>query len=109
MRKYLVILLILFICSVSFSQKVRYQRGYTKSSGKYVQPHFKSQSNKTNWDNYSTKQNSNPYTGKKGSKAKDYSHEAYNYGKQKQVIKGPHGGNYYNSSKNKKIYVPKRY
>ena len=43
-------------------------KGYTTKSGKYVQPHYRSAPNKTQKDNYSTKGNVNPYTGKKGTK-----------------------------------------
>ncbi len=44
-------------------------RGYYKpSTGTYVAPHYRSSPNSSRYDNYSTKGNSNPYTGKKGSK-----------------------------------------
>jgi hypothetical protein len=43
-------------------------KGYTTKSGKYVEPHYRSAPNKTQKDNYSTKGNVNPYTGKKGTK-----------------------------------------
>lgn len=43
-------------------------KGYTKKSGTYVAPHKRSAPNKTKSDNYSTKGNMNPYTGKKGTK-----------------------------------------
>lgn len=45
------------------AQKVK---GYTKKNGTYVAPHYKSTPNKSKFDNYSTKGNINPYTGKKG-------------------------------------------
>lgn len=42
-------------------------KGYYKpSTGTYVQPHYKTSPNKSKFDNWSTKGNSNPYTGKKG-------------------------------------------
>lgn len=41
-------------------------RGYTTKRGTYVQPYYKSTPNYTKFDNYSTKGNYNPYTGKKG-------------------------------------------
>ncbi len=47
------------------SQKV-YVQGYYKSNGTYVKGHYKTKANGTNRDNYSTKPNYNPYTGKKG-------------------------------------------
>ena len=43
-------------------------KGYVKRSGKYVAPHFRTDKNKTKKDNWSTKGNRNPYTGKKGYK-----------------------------------------
>lgn len=43
-------------------------KGYTKKSGTYVAPHKRTAPNKTKSDNYSTKGNTNPYTGKKGTK-----------------------------------------
>ena len=42
-------------------------RGYVKKDGTYVSPHRRSKANHTRIDNYSTKGNVNPYTGKKGS------------------------------------------
>ena len=43
-------------------------RGYTKKSGTYVAPHYRTDRNRTKLDNWSTKGNRNPYTGKKGYK-----------------------------------------
>ncbi|MBR1775257.1 MAG: hypothetical protein IJ759_07015 [Bacteroidales bacterium] len=84
-------------------------KGYYKSNGTYVQPHNRTKRNNISYDNYSTKGNSNFYTGKKGSRAKDYSLDAYNYGAGRQIKTGPRGGQYYNTNnKTKKTYVPKR-
>lgn len=44
-------------------------RGYTKRNGSYVAPHYKSSPNSSKWDNWSSKGNYNPYTGKKGYKS----------------------------------------
>lgn len=42
-------------------------RGYVKpSTGRYVAPHYRTSPNRTKFDNFSTKGNYNPYTGKKG-------------------------------------------
>src|SRR5690606_7498538 len=59
------------------------QSGYYRSNGTYVKGHYKTKSNGTYHDNYSTKGNYNPYTGSNGSRAKDYSPGSYNYGKGK--------------------------
>lgn len=41
-------------------------RPYVKKNGAVVFPHYKKSPNKTQFDNYGTKGNVNPYTGKKG-------------------------------------------
>lgn len=43
-----------------------YVRGHTTKNGTYVQPHYRSDANGSKLDNYSTKGNSNPYTGQQG-------------------------------------------
>ena len=82
--------------------------GYTRSNGTYVQSHVRTMPNNTNWDNFSTKGNSNPFTGSTGYRARDYSRDAYNYGVGHTIHTGSRGGQYYNNSRGNKIYVPKR-
>lgn len=41
-------------------------RGSYRSNGTYVQPHYRSDPDSSRWNNWSTKGNYNPYTGKKG-------------------------------------------
>lgn len=45
-----------------------YVRGYTRSDGTYVAPHYRSLPNRSVYDNYSTRGNYNPYTGKAGTR-----------------------------------------
>ena len=85
-----------------------YVSGYTKSNGTYVQGHYRSSQNSTNHDNYSTSGNYNPYTWSAGSRAKDYSTGAYNYGSGHTIHTGSRGGQYYINSNGNKTYVPKR-
>jgi hypothetical protein len=110
--KYVFLIIFIFLPWFTFAQvnpHSMYQKGYVKkSTGTYVQPHFKTQTNKTNHDNYSTKPNTNTYTGSKGTKARDYSPDAYNYGKGHSISTGLKGGQYYKNSKGNKVYVPKR-
>ena len=94
--------------STGTNSSVRYQSGYTRSNGTYVQGHYKTSSNYTNHDNFSTSGNYNPYTGSAGSRARDYSSSAYNYGSGRTVQTGPRGGQYYINSNGNKTYVPKR-
>lgn len=53
--------------------------GYTRSDGTYVQPHYRSSPNNTRIDNYSTRGNANPYTGKRGTQD-PYPAPSYGYG-----------------------------
>ncbi len=82
--------------------------GYTRSNGTYVEPHVRTMPNNTNFDNFSTKGNSNPFTGSTGYRARDYSRDAYNYGAGQVIHTGPRGGQYYNNSNGRRTYVPKR-
>lgn len=45
-----------------------YVRGYKRSDGTYVAPHYRSSPNSTTRDNYSSFGNTNPYTGKSGTR-----------------------------------------
>jgi hypothetical protein len=63
--------ILLFTLLVSFSVPIfadKSVRGHTRKNGTVVQPHSRSNGNRTQNDNYSTKGNSNPYTGKSGTK-----------------------------------------
>lgn len=53
-----------------------YVNGYFKSNGTYVEPHFRSAPNGNPYDNYSTKGNINPYTGKSGPSSRTPTTEA---------------------------------
>ncbi len=97
------------LASAQINNGTRYQGGYYKpSTGTYVEPHFKTNNNNTNWDNFSTKGNYNPYNGTNGSRARDYSDDAYNYGTGQQIYTGSRGGQYYINSNGNKTYIPKR-
>jgi hypothetical protein len=43
-------------------------KGHSRKSGTHVQAHHRTAPNKTKRDNYSTKGNTNPHTGKRGTK-----------------------------------------
>ena len=90
------------------AQSSTYVSGYTKSDGTYVQGYYKTTTDKTNTNNYSTQGNTNSYTGQQGTKPKDYSAESRSYSADKNVQTGSQGGQYYINSNGNKIYVPKR-
>lgn len=69
--KKLLLVAVLFVGLLSFSTSAEARttrvRGYYKpSTGRYVVPHYKTTPNRSKFDNFSTKGNYNPYTGKKG-------------------------------------------
>lgn len=64
-----ILLLLLFVPKVYADDWVN---GYYRKNGTYVQGHYRSSSNDTASDNWSTKGNINPYTGKAGTKNSSY-------------------------------------
>lgn len=52
----------------SYSSPTTHVRGYLKSNGTYVMPYQRTSPNSSRLDNWSTKGNVNPYTGKAGTK-----------------------------------------
>lgn len=72
MKTYLagLVLLALFLVSVPVAEakSVSVHSYVKRSSGTYVSSYHRTSPNKTKYDNYSTKGNYNPYTGKYGTK-----------------------------------------
>lgn len=69
--KKILLAMFLFVGLLSFSNSAEAKtvkvKGYYKSStGAYVAPSYRTSPNKTKIDNYSSKGNYNPYTGKAG-------------------------------------------
>ncbi len=64
---FLVTSFILSMSSLTFADSVGVKGSVTKK-GTYRPPHVRTSPNKTKVDNWSTKGNANPYTGKKGTK-----------------------------------------
>lgn len=108
MKSFILSIVFSFIALFSYAQSQTWVNGYYKSNGTYVQGHYRQTPNKTNHDNWSTQGQYNPYNGTQGTRAKDYSREAYNYGQGRTIYVGPNGGLYYYNSRGNKVYVPKR-
>lgn len=66
---YLILLIFAVPVNATSSHRVR---GYVKRNGTYVAPHRQTNSNRTQRDNWSSVPNTNPYTGKRGSKFPRY-------------------------------------
>jgi hypothetical protein len=127
----ILVLFPLFICvgaSAQTNPSVTYVDGYVRSNGTYVPGHYKTMSNSTINDNFTTKPNVNPYTGKKGTIEPDYfaprSYDSYSMPKISSpsysvpsssysmpsssytpIQTGPRGGQYYINSNGNKTYV----
>jgi hypothetical protein len=63
------IALLLLSTSFALAQQPVHVKATTTKTGEYKQAHERTAPNKTTADNYSTKGNTNPYTGKAGTKA----------------------------------------
>ena len=66
--KYLLALLMVVGLITPIASAQQRVRGYMRSNGTYVQPYYKTRANSTRFDNYSTKGNYNPYSGRRGYK-----------------------------------------
>lgn len=69
MKKIVFAMLIACISASAFAQ-VRV-RGYTRKDDTYVAPHVRTSPNQTRSDNWSTRGNVNPYTGRTGTQTPD--------------------------------------
>jgi hypothetical protein len=108
MRSLFFLFAFIFVSMASYAQSTVWVNGYYRANGTYVQGHYKQSSNHTNHDNWSTTTQTNPFTYERGSRARDYSTQANNYGVGNTLYVGPNGGQYYINSNGNKVYVPKR-
>lgn len=108
MKKLLFIVSLILSLFLSLAYADTNVNGYFQKDGTYVNGYIRTSPDSTNWNNYSTQGNTNPYTGTEGTKARDYSPEASTYGSGKTIYTGPRGGQYYFSDSGRKVYVPKQ-
>lgn len=59
---------IVFSPSIVMAKESQKVSGYVKKDGTYVAPYHATKKDKTETNNYTTKGNTNPYTGKEGTK-----------------------------------------
>ncbi len=64
--KTLLVMVALASAAAAGAQSAHEVRGYTRSDGTYVAPHYQSNADTTKLNNYSTQGNVNPYTGQTG-------------------------------------------
>lgn len=70
MKRIAMVIMLLVAATASADQWVN---GYTKKDGTYVEGHYRSSPNQYRYDNYSSQNNSNPYTGQQGSGRNEWS------------------------------------
>ena len=109
-RQLIVLFFLIFFClGFIFGQTnpkhIRVGGNY-KQDGTYVQPYFRTAPNSTNRDNFSTKGNDNPYTGKSGwiepdSKYNTLYYNTYTYSHQKIISDHPQNLNLPINDKNR--------
>ena len=68
MKKLVLSLLVIVSAAVTTVYADQSVKGYTKKDGTYVDPYKRSDPNGSKADNWSSKGNTNPYTGKEGTK-----------------------------------------
>ena len=69
----LVVVAALSMFASSIAMATESVSGYHRKGGKYVQSYKRSNPDKRRYNNYSSKGNSNPYTGKKGTSGNEFS------------------------------------
>lgn len=67
-RFLLAAILLCLVASTALAQSV-YTRGYYRSNGTYVQPHYSTRPDGNTFNNYGTRGNYNPYTGATGTRS----------------------------------------
>ena len=77
MKKAIVILAVAAALTATTALADELVNGYMRQDGTYVQPHYRSRPNSTTQDNYSTRGNTNPYTGERGSQRNEYNANPY--------------------------------
>lgn len=81
-KKTLSILVVGFAVAASSTslQAETWVRGYYRSNGTYVQPHYRSNADDNFWNNWTTYPNINPYTGSYGTRlTPSYRNYYHNY------------------------------
>lgn len=79
MKLFYLLFLLVMCATTVFADE--YVSGYTRSDGTYVAPHYRSSSDNSYNNNYSTRGNINPYTGQRGTNSPTYNDRTPSYNK----------------------------
>ena len=80
-------------------------KGYTRKNGTYVAPHYRSSPDRNFYNNWSTKGNINPYTGKEGTRVTPPNRKPYQSGGDVLIKPSPER-NFYNNWGTKRYINP---
>lgn len=72
-------------CIASTASAQVYHRGYVRQDGTYVQPHWQSSPNSTPNDNWSSRPNVNPMTGREGTRNPQPTYNPYQQPSQQRM------------------------
>lgn len=102
--RFKILFVVCLLVSFCYGQDV-WVEGYYRKNGTYVEGHYRTRPNNTNSDNFSTKYNVNPYTGKKGTIKSDGGTPHY-YTKQNnsEYVNSDYSYKYSNSQKYSSSY-----
>jgi hypothetical protein len=98
----LILFLSFLICHSQVNPNNHKVKSYYRKDGTYVKSHYRTNRNNTNRDNYTTKPNINPWTGKKGYINPDNQINYYRNNNYNQPIHYSKTSNYTKSSKTEK-------
>lgn len=110
-KKILIVsVLSLFIFAITAPAGYAYTRvkSYYTKRGTYVQSHYRTSANSTTYDNWSTKGNVNPYTGKRGYKS-SYTYSSPSYRSSSYTHKPSYTYKSYSSSYKSSYSTPRSY
>lgn len=110
MEKFIsIIMMLLALTGTAFADQ--YVNGYMKNNGTYVQPYHRSEPDNSYNNNYSTRGNTNPYTGQSGTESPtwnnrtpEYNQRSYGSSGTGDYMNGSNGGYMNNSNRNGKRY-----
>lgn len=72
MKRLLTLAGLVLLLATGIAAADQYVRGYTKSNGTYVAPHYRSSPDSSYNNNWSVSPNVNPYTGERGTRSPTY-------------------------------------
>lgn len=74
-------IVVFFVLVATSAFAGEYVRGYSRQDGTYVSPHYRSSQDNSYNNNYSTRGNSNPYSGSHGTNSPTYNDRTPSYNK----------------------------